>query len=226
MHDLPPQHLQMYDESLLSSATDILHQLESGISSLINQITSQFPNGLKWGDLPQLFQCTLSVIDQLKDAHAQQISALYLVDQVIDVTDTPFLPDAATDPILKAMMHSLIFYYFSHDDLAPNGVMSAAQNRDISSVALPSDEQIKGYAEQLKGVFHDQFQPKDITAMIALCDQFTNQFPGLTLTEKRQCIILIVDDFIDMTDTPYLPDSLIDPLIKKIVPSFVNFLVH
>lgn len=231
MYDLPPQHLETHYEYTLphevhaSAQGNLFQQFECGITTLAAQIKNQFPKGLKWGDLPRMFKYVLNVVDHIKEVQNQKVAALYVIDRVIDLTDTPFLPDAATDPIFKKLAHSLIGYYFNHVHPMERAVKSSSSHHSAPHSVEPSREVLKRFAVQLKTVFDGKFQPGDITMIVGLTQEFTNKFPGLNLEQRRECVIQVINDFIDMTDTPYVPDSLVDPLMKKIVPSFVNFLV-
>ncbi len=231
MYDLPPQQLETHYEFVLSheshstTQTSLFQQFDFNITSLATQIKHQFPKGLRWGDLPKLFKYVLNLVDHIKDVQNRKVTALYLVDKVIDLTDTPFLPDAEVDPILKKLAHSLISYYFNHVHPSEFTVKSSSESVHAHHSVEPSHEVLKRFAVQLKNVFDGKFQPGDVTLVVGLTQEFTNKFPGLNVEQKKECIIQIVNHFIDITDTPFVPDSLTDPLMKKIVPSIVNFLV-
>ncbi len=89
----------------------------------------------------------------------------------------------------------------------------------------PSQEKIYEWAKQTLSLLNDGFQWKDTALIIKSCLEFSAEFPLLGVDEKRVVAIQMFDDLIDLTDTPYLPDSYTDPLFKAIVPLFVNLLI-
>jgi hypothetical protein len=90
----------------------------------------------------------------------------------------------------------------------------------------PSKEMIYKWAQKTLSLLHGGFSWKDTGLIIQSSLEFSAEFSSLTLDDKRAIAIEMFDDLIDLTDTPYLPDSYTDPLFKAIVPLFVNLLIN
>lgn len=104
-------------------------------------------------------------------------------------------------------------------DQSPSYVWIARASESIDSA------QTKQWAQNLIYLFQDGFQWKDLPTIMEIARQFVSDFPHLSLQEKRNKVNQILNDFIDLTDTPMLPDNYSDPIFHAIVPSFVNILI-
>lgn len=75
--------------------------------------------------------------------------------------------------------------------------------------------QIEENAKRLMAAFDDGFQWKDVFDLIPNAMEIVNIAGGMTTEEKEESALAIVDYIVDETDLPWLPDNLIDPIIKK-----------
>lgn len=86
-------------------------------------------------------------------------------------------------------------------------------------------EKIEAKAKEVRALFADGFQLGDIAAVIRHAVEFADEFGALTGPEKRALAIQLCEKVIDQTDTPWLPDTLVDPLMKRFVPNLVDLVV-
>jgi len=87
-------------------------------------------------------------------------------------------------------------------------------------------EQAKEHAQPILERFKDGFQWTDILGLIPEVMQLVQGLGGMTGSEKEAAALMILDHIVDETDMPWVPDSLVDPIIKKgartLIPLFVS----
>lgn len=75
--------------------------------------------------------------------------------------------------------------------------------------------QIEEHAKKLLAAFDDGFQWSDVFNLVPQAMEIVQAVGGMTGPEKEESALAIIDYVIDNTDTPWLPDALTDPIIKK-----------
>ena len=75
--------------------------------------------------------------------------------------------------------------------------------------------QIKDHADAILKEFEDGFQWADVFSIVPKAMEIVESVQEMTGEEKQESAEAIIDYVIDNTDTPWLPDSLTDPLLKK-----------
>lgn len=75
--------------------------------------------------------------------------------------------------------------------------------------------QIKEHADEILKAFEDGFQWSDVFALVPHTMEIVQAVGGMTGPEKEESALAIIDYVIDNTDTPWIPDNLTDPLLKK-----------
>ncbi len=86
-------------------------------------------------------------------------------------------------------------------------------------------EEVIEAAKEIAAPFEDGFQVEDIAVVVKHATKFA-QIPGLPNQEKKDLAVALICHVIDITDTPWLPDPLTDPLLKKFVPNLIDLLVE
>ncbi len=84
------------------------------------------------------------------------------------------------------------------------------------------------FLERIKivgGALADGFQLADLAAIVGEACEIAETLEDLDGSSKRAVAIRLIERVIDETDTPWLPDALVDPLLKVLVPSFVDVIV-
>lgn len=199
---------------------------ESDLAEFAKKVKSEFADGFQWGDIGAIVGYTMGLLEDTLDVNSKREAVTKIIDIVIDMTDTPVLPDHFTDPLFKAMVHPLIDLAFNAIDgkVSFSDVTSADENVDTTSPITKSES--KSFAEKLTYVFSNGFEWSDLSRIVALSIDYVSDFAEMDTVMKRQAIIDIMDYVIDMTDTPYLPDGFTDPIFKQLVPPFVDLILQ
>ena len=192
--------------------TDVTDPLYIQAKAIVDAMDTMFT----WQELAHVLKESFHVVqlNQSLTIDEQKQHVTKILDYVIDLTDTPYLPDSWSDPLFKMLVPPII-------DLVSKAFNG--QLVPILSNAPPSPETFKLFIEKTKTTFADGFQWSDLGVCIENAILFVGGFPSLTLEEKKQSVIDILDTIIDITDTPIVPDSITDPIFKAMVPPLVNF---
>lgn len=75
--------------------------------------------------------------------------------------------------------------------------------------------QIQEHAEKVMESFEDGFQWSDVFTIVPQVMEIVEEVGEMSGEEKQESAEAILDYVIDNTDTPWIPDSLTDPLLKK-----------
>jgi hypothetical protein len=100
-----------------------------------------------------------------------------------------------------------------------------------TAVSPPPPDPIKGHKERIMGKFTavqieahgkkilesfaDGFQWADVFTIVPQAMEIVQAVGDMTGPEKEESALAIIDYVVDSTDTPWLPDNLTDPLLKK-----------
>ena len=84
--------------------------------------------------------------------------------------------------------------------------------------------QIETHAKKLMESFEDGFQWSDVFTIVPAAMEIVGSVKEMTGAEKEESALGILDYIIDNTNTPWLPDSMTDPLLKKGVKMMIPML--
>jgi len=84
--------------------------------------------------------------------------------------------------------------------------------------------QIQEHAEKAMEAFEDGFQWSDLFGLVPTIMEIVGEVKGMKNEEKRESAEAILDYVIDETDIPWLPDSMVDPILKKGVRMLIPIL--
>lgn len=170
-----------------------------------------------WHDLTNVIKESFYFVQshQNLSIEEQKQDVIKIIDYVIDLTDTPYLPDEWSDPVFKLFVPPIIEIISKafHGQLIP-----------ILSDEVPSPETFKIFIQKTKESFSDGFQWSDLGVCIENTIIFVGGFPSLGVEEKKQSVIDILDTIIDITEIPLIPNAIVDPIFKAIIPSLVSFI--
>ena len=76
-------------------------------------------------------------------------------------------------------------------------------------------EQIQDHAEKVMELFADGFQWSDVLEVVPQVMEIVGAVEDMTGEEKKEAAEAILDYVIDETDFPWIPDSFVDPILKK-----------
>lgn len=82
------------------------------------------------------------------------------------------------------------------------------------------------YAELLVNDLKENFKPQDLIFLTYRAAALVETDADLTLDEKRAGVVKVLNEVIDNTDTPYLPDYIFDPAFKLFLPPFVMLMIQ
>jgi len=75
--------------------------------------------------------------------------------------------------------------------------------------------QIKEHASKAMEAFEDGFQWTDLISLVPAVMEIVGSVKEMGNAEKKESAEGILDYVIDETDIPWLPDSFVDPILKK-----------
>lgn len=135
---------------------------------------------------------------------------------IIDITDTPGLPDFIFDGIFKALVPQLVAVMY------PDKKIVDATYSQLHSIELIELEKaIDGFFSEI----HDGFTLDDIPRCISYAAKFFSGYSYLTREEKKSAAKQLFFKVIDETDTPYLPDFFFDDIFKQIGSQMIDYLI-
>ena len=109
--------------------------------------------------------------------------------------------------------------------LPPDEPLKKFKRKLMAEITL---ETIKGHVNDVKKIFADGFQLGDIAAVIKEAMEIAQTYKdsrGLSGPARKELALTIIGQVIDETDLPWLPDPLVDPLLKKLAPNLIDMLV-
>ncbi len=180
-------------------------------------IVEHLVNGFTWNDIVFIIKQSFDLIKTNPNLtiKEQKLQVISILNYIIDLTDTPYLPDSYTDPLFKLLIPPLV-------DLISRSVNGSII--PVISIEPPSSETFKFFVQQMKNTFSDGFQWSDLVVCIGDTISFMAGFPSLSTQEKKEAAIDIIDALIDITDTPFVPDVIADPIFKALARSVINFI--
>jgi hypothetical protein len=81
------------------------------------------------------------------------------------------------------------------------------------------------FSLEMVNSFKEGFAWKDCVKIINESLNFIKQNQNLTLEQQKEKVNAILGHVIDLTDTPYLPDSYTDPIFKASIGPVIDFIV-
>jgi len=179
-------------------------------------IVDHLGNEFNWKDIVFIIQQSFDFVktNPHVNINEQKEQVITILDYIIDLTDTPYLPDAYTDPLFKLLVPPLV------------NLISKSINGDIVPIIStnpPTGDSFKVFIKEMKETFSDGFQWSDLVVCIEDTISFIGGFPSLSTQEKKKATIDIIDTLIDITDTPFVPDMIADPIFKALARPVVDF---
>jgi non-homologous end joining protein Ku len=159
----------------------------------------------------QVFQ-NLSIED--RKAAVQSI-----VDMVIDNTDTPFLPDNFTDPIFKAVSRPIVDLFVDKIE----GVQTLSKATFPEQLSLENAPEF--FKQSVSSILNGNVGWTELFSILSKAVQLFENNETIPVDEKRQMAKELVDQIIDNTDTPLLPDDFSDPVFKSISHAMIDELI-
>lgn len=176
-------------------------------------------DGFQWQDVTSIIRLAFNFVqhNQALTFEQQKEQVTTLLGYIIDLTDTAYLPDSFTDPLFKALMPPII------DTI---GRATTGQMRIIPTISTgaSSSETFKNFAAELQATYADGWQWSDLGSYLQSTLAFVCSFASLTKEQQKAAVIDIINVRIDAVDMPYIPDNLVDPILKSMMPPLVSLL--
>ncbi len=83
-------------------------------------------------------------------------------------------------------------------------------------------EQLEEMAQGVLELFEDGFQFSDIFQVVPKVMEAVALVKGITNPEKKALAIQLGEYVIDKTDFPWIPDAIVDPICKKLLPGAIQ----
>lgn len=85
-----------------------------------------------------------------------------------------------------------------------------------------TNDQLEKMAAGVIELFDDGFQFSDIFQIVPKVMEIVGMVKDTTGPERKELAIMLGEYIIDKTDFPWLPDSIVDPICKKLLPGAVQ----
>lgn len=85
-----------------------------------------------------------------------------------------------------------------------------------------TQQAIEAHADRVVQPFADGFQIHDLAEIVPQVMEIVGAVDGMSGADKKATAVAIIGMVIDRVDLPWIPDSLIDPLLKRLVPSLIE----
>jgi hypothetical protein len=207
-----------YDALLKSTSSneDNLTQLsmecyQTYSEALISELKGEFyPQDLI--SLIKKAQCMLDAKYNLS-IQDKRIAIRQIMNIIIDETDTPFLPDFLSDPLFKEMVDPFVRLLVTEDH---NSTCYHPIDGD------PTIADIVRFTDSLVKQTDGRLYLRDLPNWVNEIALEVNRYHQISTKEKIACGKYMYNYFIDRTDTTYLPDFLIDPILKQLGSSLIE----
>jgi len=191
--------------------------LEDPLYQKAQSMVATMNDGFQWQDIISLAQETFDFVNthQGLSAAEQKNQVTTLLNYIIDLTDTPYLPDDFSDPVFKSLIPPII-----------DVIVNSAKLTIIPTITsgAPTQEMIKNFAQELQQTYSDGWQWSDLSSYTQSAINFVCSFTALSSQQKQAAVVDIINFAIDVIDIPYVPDDLVDPTLKAMVPPLVSML--
>ncbi|MGE3534665.1 MAG: hypothetical protein AB7H48_07520 [Parachlamydiales bacterium] len=166
-------------------------------------------------DLICLIKNAQAMLDADYDLSIQdkRIAIGQIMNRIIEDTGTPFLPDFLAHPLFKEMVGPFVRLLVTEDQNSAN--FHPIDGRPTASAIA---EFTRALVQQTDGYLYLRDLPMWINAIALEADRYHQ----ISAEEKIACGRAIYNDFIDQTNTAYLPDLLVDPILKQLGNSLIE----
>jgi hypothetical protein len=182
------------------------------------QLAALWQDGFQWSDLGAMIGLSVRFLNgflEMSDAD-KRAAIIQMIERMIDQTDTPYLPDAYTDPLFKAMVPPFV------DLFLPASAQPPLSRQPLAPLTA---EAVRATGSEIIASFQDGFQWADLGNAVQGIVRLARAYERLSSQERKTFAKQVIDDVIDHTDTPYLPDSFTDPIFKQLAYGVIEQLL-
>ncbi|MBN2479936.1 MAG: hypothetical protein JXA94_06885 [Parachlamydiales bacterium] len=216
----PIIHMPVYKtpEIFYKISTKTKNPTDDDIKAFAESLKEVFSDGFQFQDIAQIMHITYDQFVQpfILSAEDKRKAVLDVLFFLIDVTDTPILPDYFFDPFFKTICISFV------NLIIPDEAIDSTEK--VSG--FPSYQEICTFVEEIKKNFDDGFQFEDLAIVTKQTFLFVNKYIDPTNQKKATLAKSIIKDIIENTDTPLLPDEITDKIFIDLANGFIDHLVE
>lgn len=179
-----------------------------------------FADGFQWHDIADIMHLGLKYFTNFFELTPQKKrdAILKAMDFLIDITDTPLLPDSIFDPIFKVAIGSLAYLLVPDDD-----TNITPKEKVLES---PTEEIIQNTIREAVLEFQSGLDWSDIAKITKKALIFVNTYQNLSNIEKANIAQRIVNDIIDNIPTPLINNESSDEIFKDLAKGFIDNLTN
>jgi len=230
MLDMPAEHFEQMlvsQNDTSSSSYDFCHLVrdlpvratppsEAELKQIAENYKKQLEQGFDWNCFANIITDTYRYLSQWAtlSPEVRKANTLLVLNHFIDITDTPFVPDEYTDPLLKSLMAPLVDVL----DMTLQPVLPVLPSQ---TQPAPTAERMKAFINEMKATFADGVQVSDISSCLKSTLTFVGSFPFLDKAGKKACVTKIVDALIKTANVPG-PSFIVVPIIKQMVHPYID----
>jgi hypothetical protein len=208
----PPYHICAYVEEDNSPFLKDGKLNNTYLKKCAEELKTLFNDGFQWSDLGKIISMSNeAVIKQPLTAEQKKAAIVGIFDNLIDITDTPYLPDKIFDPVFKRMIPNFV-------NLIATDVFFFIDPVE----GKPSEKTMLQYAKKVKNILSDGFQWSDIPKVTYLALDFANSFVSLDKAEKAKLAKYVIDYGLDHTSILFIGDDFVDEILKSITHSVID----
>jgi hypothetical protein len=89
-----------------------------------------------------------------------------------------------------------------------------------------TDEDLFKIAEKYQDIFKNGFEWNCLSRVLIETYDFLLQHKSLPREDLKQKILIVFNHFLDITEIPYFPNEYVDPVFKRLMPSFLDLIDH
>jgi hypothetical protein len=180
-------------------------------------LVQSFDQGFSCNTIHDLFSKSYEFVKEKQELSLedQKHTLIKLIYYIIDITDTPYLPDTLTDPIFKALAPTLLDLFLSFQG-------PEAQLLPQIHLEKPSAQTFENFVNTLHDTYADGFQLSDLAVYVTKTATFTMGFTDLSDQEKVESTCDIVNMIIDNVNFGPLPTEVTSAILKSFTKPLIQ----
>ncbi|MCH9631664.1 MAG: hypothetical protein S4CHLAM37_16880 [Chlamydiia bacterium] len=181
---------------------------EEHLLSSAKEITSHFNTGFHWEDFFTMIHSSQNALKSFTLTN-EEIAAHVktILKHVIDLTDTPYLPDSLTDAAFKSMVDPFVDLVLPTHSLA-----FTMEMRD----GFPDDLAARSLADKFILKLNSNFHWKNLSELVLYSLHAANSFTEGSKDERRSFAKKVIEITLAETDTVNYPDYFMDWVFQKL----------
>jgi len=210
-----------FDNPMSSAHSVTIRPTDRELDFIAMDIKELFQGKIQWEHIPIIVRLALFELEKNFShisTESKRDSATHILFYIVENTNSSTLPDTFYNPLFKNISPPFV-----------NIIIPESLEEYLTSVKIegnPTDELIKEYASDILETFEDGFEWKDLASITKLGIRFTNQFEGLTYTQKKEIAKQFINYVVDSVSKKNLPEYYVDSVFKIISGETVEIIMN